>query len=99
MFFNLFKRKEKKEKNEFPYHYSIIIWNDVALHNGTLDDFNKEIQRIKGGKIVDKIPYTEADAESIVKTYNIPIFDYTRMKGDEFNFEESLAMTGTFIEK
>ena len=95
--FNLFRKKEQ-EKSEFPYHYAQIIWNESALHSGTLDDYNKEIQRIKNGKIVERIPFTEADAISIVESYNIPIFDYTKMKGDKFNFEESMSLTGTFIE-
>ena len=95
--FNIFKKK-KEEKAEFPFHFAQIVWNDVALHNGTLDDYNKEIQRIKNGKIVEKITYTESDALSIVKAYSIPIFDYTKLKEDKFNFEESMAMTGTFLE-
>ena len=93
--FNLF-RKKKEEKAEFPSHFVQIVWNEPALHNGTKDNHNKEIQRIKNGEIF-KRPYTSAEVKAIIDTYHIA-FDDTTMKGDEFNFEKSTALGGEFIE-
>ncbi|MBU0893880.1 MAG: hypothetical protein KKF48_02360 [Nanoarchaeota archaeon] len=92
------RKKEKKEKEDFPNHYAQIVWTDYALNNSTFDDYNKEIQRIKYGKIVEITPYNESDLEAIKKIYQIPVSDLTKRQGEEFKFESMDSLTGTFSE-
>lgn len=91
--------KKKEENIEFPYHYIRVVWTDIALHDSTFDDYNKEIQRIKNGKVVENILYTESDLEAMKEVYKIPFFDMTKIKdGEELNFESMDSLTGTFTE-
>ncbi|MDD5651221.1 MAG: hypothetical protein PHF86_12530 [Candidatus Nanoarchaeia archaeon] len=97
---NIFKKlsgKKKKERVEFPYHFIKIVWTESALHEGTLDEFNKEIQRIKGDEIY-KIPYTKVDLDALVKVYQIPVIDMTKLQGEEFKFEELDLLQGNHVE-
>jgi hypothetical protein len=94
-----FKKKQTEEKVEFPYHYARIVWTEAAIHDSVFDDYNKEIQIIKGGEIFQKIPYTIIDKEAIETVLKIPIRDMTKEKSEEkFEFETMDSLTGTFSE-
>lgn len=93
------KRKNKKQKKDFPYHYIRIIWTESAVHDGMFDDYNKEIQRVKGGEILDSISYTESDLEAIKYVYKIPVVDLTEKDSKvKFEFESMGSLSGSFSE-
>jgi 3-oxoacyl-(acyl-carrier-protein) synthase len=94
--FNIFKKK--KEERELPYHYLQIVWTDNAVHDATFDDYNKEIQRIRGGVIVEQCSYTLADLKAFKEVYKIPVRDTTIERDESFQFETMDAMTGSFSE-
>jgi len=97
-FFKKLFKKEKKEPIEYPFHYIKIVWTESALHQGTFDDYNKEIQRIKDGEIVEVVSYTKADLDSMKKIYQIPSIDITKMKEEDFKFEVNESISGRFQE-
>jgi hypothetical protein len=89
---------QEKKPTEFPYHYLQIVFTENGLHRGTLDDYSKEIQRIKGGRIIERIQYTEEEVIALTKSFNIPLVDRTKIKSEEFQFEDVNALTGQFTE-
>lgn len=98
-FINFILNKKEKKKYEFPYHFIRIVWTESAIRRGIFDDFQKEIQRIKGGRIVEVRQYTEQDLNAMIQVYEIPSFDYTRIKEkEEFQFESMDSLSGTFSE-
>ena len=96
-FFGLFGKK-KKEKISFPYNYLKIVWTESAIHQGIKDDFNKEIQIIKGDEIVEVRPYTKEELNAILEVHNIPFIDMTKLDTDDFKFEELDFLDGTYSE-
>lgn len=99
VWYNPFSWRKKKEKEliEFPYEYARIIFTEQAIHEGVTDDFQKEIQILKDGKIVEQISYTRSDVESI-RNSGIPLIDLTIKDKEEFIFDKVHSLTGTVSE-
>lgn len=89
MNFNLFNLFKKKKEIKFPKHYAKIIFTQPAIDNGVFDVYQKEIQEIINGNIVEKISYTEADVFALRKIKKIPIIDLTKdINEEEYEFEQ-----------
>lgn len=90
--------KEKRPEVEMPFHYAKVVYSDSALHDGVFDDFQKIILRIKGGVIVEKIPYSQHDVEALKKIYHIPVDESSINSAQEFQFNEMMYLSGQFLE-
>ena len=80
----------KKRKVEFPEHYIRVVFTEEASSEGVFDIYQKEVQRIFRGKVIEKIfPSTEFDIMSLQKTYKIPIIDMTKnIQEEQFEFQD-----------
>lgn len=97
--FNIERIKKKEEPVEFPFHYAQVVWTESAIYNGTLDDYNKEIQIIKGGEMTEQVSYTKEELKAIIESYGIPYVDWTKLDDNEdFEFMELDALTGELTE-
>ena len=83
--------EKKEEQVEFPYHYIRIVWTESAIHDGIFDDYNKNIERVKNGEIVETISYTKLDLDSLIEVYQIPVVDMTIFSNEKFKFESILC--------
>lgn len=91
----IFPRKKEEEDLEEPNQIR-ISYTQEALSKGTLDDFNKRIQVIVDGFVVEeKFPYSKIEAEALSEVYGLVINDLTEEEDDEdFEFEESFSLEG-----
>ena len=97
---NLNPFKKKKISFKLNKIFGIIEPTDVALENGTIDKFNKNIviregvmvekDRIIWGRVIEEIPYSEEAVESLEKIREIAIVE-REFRKPEFIEEESFG--------
>lgn len=80
--FKFFKKKE--EVPDYPDEFLEIDFSIVAKKNGLKDDLNKVIKyhfiNLRGFKEIKFYRYSQVTLKSLMKTYEIPVLDRTRME-------------------
>lgn len=96
-FFDWLLNRKREEKVEMPDHLKVVYTREAEA-NGTFDEFNKEILEIKNGIVVSRTPYSIQELVAMVKVKNLPVDDRTRDEEEDFEFTESIALSGMFTE-
>jgi hypothetical protein len=75
----------KEEKIiDYPDSWILVRFSDVAIEDGTEDDLNRIIDfnhlNRFGRKVCTSYPYSDERLASLLKVYNVPIFNKTEQK-------------------
>jgi len=77
----------KKEKLEYPAEFIRIRLNPIAKSMGLNDEFNKEIDMIKNGVVVNTFPYTEKTLKAIKELDEMPIYEEDYSEDEDFEYD------------
>jgi len=83
MIMKIFRRK--KPLRIYLEKVGVIVSTESSIESGVNDKFNKKIviyknveikgNKVKWGKIIDEIPYTEEEALNLIKIKEIPLVE------------------------
>jgi hypothetical protein len=93
---NLFKKDE--EEQFYPAHFLRVVLSSVAQSRGINDDFNKEIQRVKNGKVIEIFTFSEELLNNLINVYEIPVYKELPTDEEEYEFD-TFNEPGTVIYK
>ena len=77
----------KKEKLEYPAEFIRIRLNPIAKSMGLNDEFNKEIDVIKNGVVVNTFQYTEKTLKAIKELDELPIYEEDYSEDEDFEYD------------
>ncbi len=67
--------RRKEEKQEYPYEFALISLTESAKGNYINDEMNKIILHYRGGKLINKVPFSEEEIRNFREIDEIPVIE------------------------
>lgn len=84
---NPLKWFKKEEELKYPSHFFLIRLNPIAKSLGIKDTFNKEIDEIKNGVVINTFPYSDKLLSSIKELDEVPLFEEDFDEDEEYEYD------------